>query len=85
MRKLIGICAVLVVFLGPVATARADGLGPGGYRFLAAASLGIVIGGVALTVAAVLGGLWLKRHLRSNRTPPPHQGSTSQNDENPAE
>jgi hypothetical protein len=57
------VALVLALLLGPVASARADA----GIPAPVAEALGItiVIGGLALSLAAILAGRWLARRLRS--------------------
>jgi hypothetical protein len=70
MRPRIPAVAALVLSVWPVATARADGLGPAGYEALAGIGISLVIGGLALSVAVILGGITLVRRCRNHSWPP---------------
>ena len=63
MRKCLGALTALMLVLGPVAAARADGLGPARnyVMILAVPAFAIIIAGVALTLAVIKLGLWLAR------------------------
>jgi hypothetical protein len=61
MRSSIRAVATLVLSVWPVATARADGLGRAGYEALASIGISLVIGGLALSLAMILGGIMLVR------------------------
>jgi hypothetical protein len=65
MGRSIRAVATLVLLVGPASTARGDGLGRAGYEALAAMGISLVIGGLALSLAIILGGLMLVRGRRS--------------------
>jgi hypothetical protein len=61
MRRWILTAAILLLFLGPAADARADALGPGGYAFLGAMMLSLITGGLLLSLAFIWAGFLLVR------------------------
>jgi hypothetical protein len=58
----IGTVATAVPLLGAATPAFADGLGPGAYYVFY--GLPLAVAGLAVTLALVLGGLWLARRAR---------------------
>jgi hypothetical protein len=60
----IGTVASAVPFLGAASPVFADGIGPG--YFVAFFVLPVVLAGLAITLAVVLGGLWLARRFRKS-------------------
>jgi hypothetical protein len=66
MRHWLRAVVPLVLPLWFVASARADGLGPNGLYYMAAAGIAVCIGGLAFSLAVIFGGLWLVRLLRRN-------------------
>jgi hypothetical protein len=69
MRRSIPVVVTLVLSVCPVATARGDGLGRTGYETLAGIGISLIIGGLALSVAVILGGIALVRRCRNHSWP----------------
>jgi hypothetical protein len=69
MQKRIIAIGALILALWPARVARADGLGATGYQILAGLALAVVVGGIAISLAVILGGIWLVRRLRHKDRP----------------
>jgi len=69
MRKCIHAVAMLVLLFSAVATARADGLGARGFELIAGFGISLVIGGLAIAAAVIVGGFLLIRGRRYHSPP----------------